>query len=92
MPYPVSIRQKMVTMFPHSLVARRSADRGDATRESVLAEMEKLLEQQFARRPCPYGGVAEGGLLAAAGIFRDDPTLADICAEIYRERDAEPKE
>jgi len=29
------------------------------------------------------------GVAAVAGQFADDPTLRDICAEIYRERDAD---
>jgi hypothetical protein len=32
------------------------------------------------------------GVSDLAGKYADDPTLAEICAEAYRLRDAEPKE
>jgi hypothetical protein len=32
---------------------------------------------------------APGGISALAGMFADDPTLREICEEIYRERDAD---
>jgi hypothetical protein len=33
-----------------------------------------------------------GGVTNLAGMFRDDPTLSDICDEAYRLRDAEAAE
>jgi hypothetical protein len=64
-----------------------------ATRQEAIAHMQAALEQRFAAGELVFLDVpARKGVLAFAGKFKDDPTLDDIRDEIYRERDAEPKE
>jgi hypothetical protein len=64
------------------------------TREDALTKMQAALEQRVLVGEIVFLDVPpeEEGIMASAGKYRDDPTLADIRAEIYRERDAEPKE
>ncbi|MBI3821268.1 MAG: hypothetical protein HY289_01150 [Planctomycetes bacterium] len=54
--------------------------------------MQSVLDQRFADGELVYLDVPSEGILAAAGTYRDDPFIADIREQIYRERDAEPKE
>ena len=63
-----------------------------ATREGELKEMESVLAKRFADGELVFLEVPREGILAAAGAFRDDPFLTEICDAIYRQRDAEPKE
>jgi len=63
------------------------------TRDGALADMQIALEKRFAQGELVFLDVPQKcGILAMAGKYRDDPTLADIREEIYRQRDAEPKE
>ena len=63
------------------------------TREGALADMQCILEKRVAQGELAFLEVSEKlGIMAIAGKYRDDPTLADIRDEIYRQRDAEPKE
>jgi predicted RNase H-like HicB family nuclease len=63
------------------------------TREGALADMQCALEKRIAKGELVFLEVPEKlGILAIAGKYKDDPTLADIRDEIYRQRDAEPKE
>ena len=62
------------------------------TRESALADMKTVLQQRMSQGEIVLLDLEPEGILAMAGKYRDDPTLQDICAEIYRQRDAEPKE
>ena len=62
------------------------------TRESALAQMQSVLDQRFSVGELVFLEVPRKGIMAIAGKYRDDPTLKDIRDEIYRERDAEPKE
>jgi hypothetical protein len=63
------------------------------TRQAALAQMQAALEQRYAAGELVFLEVpARKGVLAFAGRFKDDSTLADIRDQIYRERDAEPKE
>lgn len=62
------------------------------TRESALAQMQSVLDQRFAKGELVFLDVPHEGIMAIAGKYRDDPTIGGIRDEIYRERDAEPKE
>ena len=63
-----------------------------ATREIALAEMRMALQKRMAHGEIVLLDMKPDWLFEIAGKYRDDPTLQDICDEIYRERDAEPKE
>jgi hypothetical protein len=63
------------------------------TRESAITQMQAALDRRYATGDLIFLEVAtRKGASAIAGKYRDDPTLANIREEIYRERDAEPKE
>ena len=62
------------------------------SREIALAEMRVILQQRMSQGELVFLDLEPEGILAMAGKYRDDPTIQDICDEIYRERDAEPKE
>lgn len=62
------------------------------TREEALAQMRATLEIRMSLGELVFLEVPTEGILAAAGKYRDDPSLQEICDEIYRQRDAEPKE
>ena len=62
------------------------------TRDAALAAMQAVLQQRMFSGELVFLDPAPKGIMSLAGKYRDDPTLADIREEIYRERDAEPKE
>lgn len=63
------------------------------TREAALTQMRAALQTRMSVGELVFLDVPEEeGILAAAGTYRDDPALLEICEEIYRQRDAEPKE
>jgi len=62
------------------------------SRDLVLLEMRRALQNRFSNGELVMLEVPTEGILAAAGKYRDDPYLSEICDEIYRQRDAEPKE
>jgi predicted RNase H-like HicB family nuclease len=62
------------------------------TRDAALAELKTAIQHKLAQPDVELLEVERKGIMALAGKYRDDPTIADIRDEIYRERDAEPKE
>jgi hypothetical protein len=63
------------------------------TREAALAQMRTTLQTRMSVGELVFLDMPEEeGILAAAGTYKDDPALLEICEEIYRQRDAEPKE
>jgi hypothetical protein len=61
------------------------------TRDAALVEMKAVLLQRMSQGEIVFVDAEPEGILAIAGKYRDDPTLQDICDEIYGQRDAEPK-
>ena len=57
------------------------------TRDDALAAMSAHLEQRVLRGELVVLDIPRRGASAVAGKFADDPTLHDICADIYSERD-----
>jgi hypothetical protein len=91
MSFPVFIRQDNGQYIATVLGApemRVSAP----SRQQALAQMQAALERRLTSGEIVFLEVAQEGIMAAAGKYRDDPFLDDICKEIYRQRDAEPKE
>jgi hypothetical protein len=91
MSFPVFIHQDN-GHFVAILLAAPEVRVTAATRDAALAEMQNVLDQRFAQGELVFLEVSREGILAAAGKYRDDPFLTEIREEIYRERDAEPKE
>ena len=63
-----------------------------ATRDGALTQMQNVLDQRFAQGELVFLDVPRKGIMAIAGKYKDDESLAEICEEAYRQRDAEPKE
>ena len=61
--------------------------RGEAI-EGIRAEIQKRVDTG----ELVTLEVRSRGIAALAGAFRDDPTLRDLCDDIYRELDADPRE
>ena len=65
--------------------------------EAVESWLEVANEDKADAKPAASGELLTldfetNSLSDLAGTYRDDPDLQDICDDIYRERDAEPKE
>jgi len=58
-----------------------------ASQVSAVEAIRQKLRAAVASGQLVFVDDKPSGLLAAAGKFRDDPTLLDICAEAYRLRD-----
>lgn len=62
------------------------------TWNGAVAALKTVLTAKIAARELATIEVPFDGWLALAGKYRDDPTLVEICEEIYRERDRERDE
>jgi hypothetical protein len=59
------------------------------SRTEAIAALRIELAQKIAAGELLDLDVQQLGVSGLAGRFRDDPTLGDICDQIYQERDAE---
>jgi hypothetical protein len=59
------------------------------SRAEAIAALRKDLVQRTQQGELTWIDIEPSGVSGLAGSFADDPTLREICAEIYRERDAE---
>jgi len=91
MSFPIFIHQDN-GQFVATLVGSPDVRAEAPTRDGALAQIQTVLEQRFAHGELVFLNVPAEGILAAAGKYADDPFLSEICEDIYRERDAEPKE
>jgi len=60
------------------------------SREAAIAALQEQLAQKIAAGELIDLDLPMLGVSGFAGVFKDDPTLREICTEIYRERDADP--
>lgn len=63
-----------------------------ATREAALVALESAISQRLERGELVALEVSRRGLGGLFGKYRDDPTLSEICAAAYQERDADVQE
>ena len=77
--------------FAATLVGEPTIRAVGSTRDEALAALQVELERRLARGELVSLDLAPAGVSALAGKYRTDPTLRAICAEAYRERDAEPQ-
>lgn len=91
MSFPVFIHQDN-GHFVATLVGSPDLSVTGASRELAIHEMRRALQTRFAKGELVFLDLPTEGILAAAGKYRDDPYLSEICDEAYRQRDAEPKE
>jgi hypothetical protein len=64
------------------------------TREEAIAALRRQLAERIAHGELELLSleVAEAGVTGLAGRYADDPCLRDICAQAYRDRDAEVRQ
>lgn len=59
------------------------------TREAAIAALKAEVAQRVDRGELITLDIDSIGITSLAGKYSDDPTLEGICADAYRERDAE---
>lgn len=92
MTFPILIHQEN-GHYVATLLGATDVRVESATREAALDQMRSTLSARMSMGELVFLDVPdEEGILGAAGTYKDDPFLADIRDEIYRQRDAEPKE
>jgi hypothetical protein len=91
MSFPVFIRQDNGN-FVATLIGAPDVQVAAPTRERALADLQTALHQRMSHGELIFLDLPAQGIMALAGKYRDDPCLTDIRDDIYRERDAEPKE
>src|SRR5438270_870635 len=75
-----------------SLAGSESVRVSRPTREAAVIAVQSEIARRVATGELVTVDVPNTNISASFGAFADDPTLEDICDEIYRERAAEPKE
>jgi hypothetical protein len=75
--------------FVAVLVGTPEISAAGPSREEAIAALRTLLLQRTRQGELAWIDIDPSGVSGLAGSFADDPTLRDLCAEIYRERDAE---
>jgi hypothetical protein len=91
MTFPVLVHAS-AGQFEASLVGAPEVSAAAATRDEALAQLESAISKRLDQGELVALEVRRRGLAGLFGRFRDDPTLRDICAEAYKERDAELQE
>jgi hypothetical protein len=91
MTFPVLV-QPVDGQFAATLVGAPDVRATAATRAEALAALEAAIERRLIQGELVALEVGRRGVTGLAGKYRDDPTLRDICAEAYQQRDAEPVE
>jgi predicted RNase H-like HicB family nuclease len=78
--------------FEATLVGAPDVRATASTREQALAALEAAIAGRVERGELVALEVGRRGLAGLFGKYRDDATLREICAEAYRERDADVPE
>jgi hypothetical protein len=73
--------------FVARLAGRPDLRAESSTREGALEALRQVVHRQLGRKILAFTAVEPKGPHAWAGVFKDDPTLDDICHEAYRQRD-----
>jgi hypothetical protein len=59
------------------------------SKDEAIAALQEELAERVASGELVHLQLATAGVSGLAGRFADDPTLPEICEDIYRQRDAE---
>jgi hypothetical protein len=78
--------------FEASLIGAPEVRATAPTRAEALAALETAIEKRVEQGELVNLEIGRKGLAGLFGKYRDDPTLQDICDEVYRERDADVRE
>jgi predicted RNase H-like HicB family nuclease len=91
MTFPVIIHPA-AGQFEATLVGAPNVRATAATREEALAALESAIAKRLDEGELVALEVRPRGLAGSYGIFRDDPTLREICEGTYKERNSEVQE
>ena len=91
MTFPVIIHPSH-GQFEAALVGAPDVRATAATREEALAALESAIIKRLDQGELVALEIPRRGLAGLFGKYRDDPTLRDICATAYQERDADVQE
>jgi hypothetical protein len=86
MTVPVLI-QSTNGQFSASLVGSPELHCVRPTKSEALAALQQELSQKMVAGELVHLELIPPGVSSLAGRFADDPTLREICGDIYRERD-----
>ena len=88
MTFPVIVHP-LQDQFEAVLVGAPDVCATAATREAALIALESAISQRLDRGELVALEIHRRGLGGLFGKYRDDPTLPEICAAAYQERDAD---
>lgn len=88
MTFPVTV-QPSNGKFAATLVGAPDVRALSSSRSEALAALQIVIEERIAGGELVALEVRRGGVSSLAGLFHDDPTLRQICDEVYQERNAE---
>lgn len=88
MTFPVTV-QPSNGQFAAALVGAPDVRALSSSRAEALAALQVVIEERIADGELVALEVRRSGVSSLAGIFRDDPSLRQICDEAYQERNAE---
>jgi hypothetical protein len=91
MTFPVTIHRSN-GQFEAALVGAPDLRVTAATREEALAALKSAIAGRLEQGELVALEVGRRGLAGLFGKYRDDPTLPEICAAAYRDRDADVSE
>jgi hypothetical protein len=91
MTFPVIVHPA-AGQFEATLVGAPDLRATASTRQEALAALESAIAKRLDEGELVALEVRPRGLAGMFGIFRDDPTLREICERAYQERDAEVQE
>jgi hypothetical protein len=75
--------------FAASVVGAPNLIAIESTRSQAIASLRHQILQLIELGELLTLEVEEAGVSGLAGKYKDDETLAEICADIYRQRDAD---
>jgi hypothetical protein len=88
MSVPILVEQSK-GQFSASLLGAPALRHVRASRAEAIAALQADLAQKMAAGELLDLEIQPLGVSGLVGRFRDDPTLGEICDQIYRDRDAE---
>lgn len=91
MTFPVTVHPSD-GQFEAALVGAPDVRAATSTREAALVALESAIAKRPDEGELVGLEVRRRGLAGLFGKHRDDPTLRDICATAYQERDADVRE
>ena len=89
MTFPILVEQKDGERFEASILGAPAMAAAGATKDEALAALRATIDRRFAQGELLLLDVPYRAVTDFAGLFKDDPSLREICEESYRLRDAE---